>query len=396
MSTALRIGSLRLAGRVLLAPMAGITDGPFRRLCREQGAALAASEMTCSDTALWHSRKSRLRLRLEHDAWPRVVQLAGNDPGQLAGAARQAADLGADIIDINMGCPAKKVCRRAAGSALLREPDLVQRILEAVIAAVALPVTLKMRTGWSPAQRNGVEIARIAEQCGVQAIAVHGRTRACAFRGEADYATIAAIKSAVKIPVIANGDINSPAKAIDVLKQTAADAVMIGRAARGQPWLFAQVVGQLDENLARPLPSIATVRDMILGHLDAMHRWYGSVSGVRVVRKHLAWYSEQLALPQEFRQRAVRTETAGEQMQLVASYFARRSNGEDSASAAILPGCWQSGADRNEQEKHSAQETVPDASATGQCPQTSAAGFHRGSDSEIFPGSERSQARRFV
>jgi len=393
MSSGLRIGRLALPGRVLLAPMAGISDAPFRRLCRVQGAALAATEMASSDRSLWGSRKSRLRLRLDDEPWPRVVQLAGSEPAQLARAAQLAVELGADIIDINMGCPAKKVCRRAAGSALLREPRLVQRILQAVVAAVDVPVTLKMRTGWSPAERNGPQIARIAEDCGVQALAVHGRTRACAFRGHAEYATIHAIKSAVRIPVIANGDINSPAKAIDALEQTGADAVMIGRAARGQPWLFAQVQGVLETGRAPPLPSPAAVRDMIRVHLDAIYRWYGAASGVRVARKHLAWYSEQLALPAEIRQRAVRTETAGEQMQLVESCFARRSNGEDSATAAILPRYWQSGADDNQQKNQYAQETFQNVGEPDQRPQAAVAGLHRRGDQALLPGSERPQAR---
>ena len=327
MTGELRIGTLTLSGPVLLAPMAGITDAPFRRLCREQGASLAPSEMTTANAGLWQSRKSRDRLRIDTDLYPRVVQITGNDPAELADAAARIQDLGADIIDINMGCPARKVCRRLAGSALLGDAALVRRILDAVVAAVRVPVTLKMRTGIDPAHRNGVAIATLAEQCGVQAITVHGRTRACRFEGQAEYNTIRAIKQAVSVPVIANGDIDSPQKAAAVLEHTGVDGIMIGRAARGQPWIFSQINHYLLHKKLLPAPSIARQRDMILLHLEAMHRFYGERIGIRMARKHLIWYSGHLQCHREFRQRAVEAETTSEQLQITRDYFSGRDDG---------------------------------------------------------------------
>jgi len=271
-SEAIRIGPHELAGRVVLAPMAGLTDQVFRNICRSYGAALAVSEMNTADTVLWGTRKSVHRLDLSRDNGIKVLQIAGSDPAQMANAAGTAADMGADIVDINMGCPAKKVCSKAAGSALLRDEALVERILNAVTAATDLPVTLKIRTGWSRENRNGVKIAAIAEQAGIQALAVHGRTRECKFEGDAEYATIRAIKSAVSIPVFANGDIASVAKAHAVLEESGADGIMIGRGALGRPWLFRDIDAALksethDVQKLPRAPSPAIRHDIILRHL---------------------------------------------------------------------------------------------------------------------------------
>jgi tRNA-dihydrouridine synthase B len=294
----MRIGPYTLPSAVVLAPMAGVTDRPFRILCRKLGAGLAASEMLTSDTRLWNTPKSRLRMSHEGEPEPRVVQLAGADPAALAEAARLNVDQGAQIIDLNMGCPAKKVCGKLCGSALLKDESLVARILDAVVGAVSAPVTLKIRTGWDREHRNGVNIARIAESCGIQALAVHGRTRADFYDGAAEYETIRDIKSAIGIPVFANGDINAPEKAREVLDFTGADGVMLGRASHGAPWIFRSVNaflnggspagGNTHAALSRP-----EVRDIILAHLDSLYVFYGEATGVRIARKHLGWYCEQ-------------------------------------------------------------------------------------------------------
>ena len=288
----MKIGPYPLDLGLALAPMAGVTDRPFRQLCRQLGAARAASEMVTSDTRLWHTPNSRRRLDHRGEPEPRIVQIAGGEPEMLAEAARQNADLGAQIIDINMGCPAKKVCNRAAGSALLKDEGLVAAILERVCRAVEVPVTLKIRTGWDPEHRNGVLIARIAEASGIQALAVHGRTRADRYEGAAEYQTIRAIKAAVGIPVLANGDIDSGPKARAVLDLTGADGVMIGRAAQGRPWIFREIRAFLVHGAATPPPAIPEVRDIMLTHLEALYSFYGSEVGVRVARKHLGWYRD--------------------------------------------------------------------------------------------------------
>jgi tRNA-dihydrouridine synthase B len=274
--------------------MAGVTDRPFRILCRKLGAGLAASEMLTSDTRLWTTSKSQRRMNHEGEPEPRVVQLAGADPQALAEAARLNVALGAQIIDLNMGCPAKKVCGKLCGSALLTDEALVARILDAVVRAAAVPVTLKIRTGWDPEHRNGVNIARIAQACGIAALAVHGRTRADFYQGEAEYETIRAIKASVAIPVFANGDISSAKKARDVLDFTGADGVMIGRASHGAPWIFGAVNAHLVVEKTPPQLLRAEVRDMILAHLDSVYCFYGEETGVRIARKHLGWYCEQL------------------------------------------------------------------------------------------------------
>jgi tRNA-dihydrouridine synthase B len=317
----MRIGPHQLASSTVVAPMAGVSDRPYRELCRSFGAGLAVSEMVSANPALWATRKSRQRLDHGGEPGPVSVQILGTDPGQLADAARASADLGAQIIDINMGCPAKKVCRVAAGSALLRDESLVGRILDAVVGAVGVPVTLKMRTGWDMAHRNGAAIARIAEQAGVAAITVHGRTRACGFTGAAEYDTIRAVKRAVSIPVIANGDIDSAEKAAAVLAYTGADGVMVGRAARGRPWLFAEIAEHLATGRHRPPPTAQQVAGIVLGHLGRLHDFYGAVQGVRIARKHVAWYARGMAGFDSFRERVNRAVTAREQRQLVAAFF---------------------------------------------------------------------------
>ena len=292
----MRIGPYHLSSPVILAPMAGVTDLPFRRLCRRYGAGLAVSEMISSRPQLQRHRRTRQRANHRGEPEPRAVQILGVDPGAMAACARLAEAQGAQIIDINMGCPAKKVCRVAAGSALLRDEPRVAAILTAVVQAVTVPVTLKIRTGWDPAHRNAVTIARLAEDAGICMLAVHGRTRACGFHGEAEYDTIAEVKQAVSIPVVANGDIDSPEKARRVLDHTGADAVMIGRAAQGQPWLLGQVAAGL-EGRRLPAPGWTEKARVILAHVQALHAFYGPQAGVRIARKHIRWYLERLGLP---------------------------------------------------------------------------------------------------
>jgi tRNA-dihydrouridine synthase B len=310
----LKIGPYSLPSNVVLAPMAGVTDRPFRMLCRKFGAGLAASEMLTCDARLWDTPKSRHRRDHRGEPGPRAVQIAGFDPQMMADAARRNVDAGAEIIDINMGCPAKKVCNRLSGSALMKDEDLVARILEAVVAAVTVPVTLKTRTGWDPSHKNGMRIARIAEDCGIQALAVHGRTRTDMFLGVAEHDTVRAIKSSVKIPVLANGDIDSPARAMEILNYTGCDGVMIGRAAQGRPWIFDEVnffveTGKLREELAQE-----NVRDIMRAHLEDLYDFYGDETGVRVARKHLSWYFRQHPGQEALRDRLVRIETPREQL----------------------------------------------------------------------------------
>jgi len=328
----MQIGPYELSNNLVLAPMAGVTDLPFRQLCRRQGAGLIVSEMLTSDPSLWHSRKSMRRLPHADEPGPVSIQIAGGDPTMMAQAARQNVDLGAQIIDINMGCPAKKVCNKAAGSALLQDEDLVARILDAVVAAVAVPVTLKIRTGWDRGHKNGVRVARLAEAAGIQALAVHGRTRADLYQGEAEYDTIRAIKMAVGIPVLANGDIDSPAKARQVLAHTGADGVMIGRAAQGRPWLPGEIAHFLAHGRMPPPASLAWQRDVLLGHLENLYAFYGEFSGVRVARKHIAWYCKAHPAAEPFRQRVVRVETCKDQLALTRAFFDQLIVGEDLAA----------------------------------------------------------------
>jgi tRNA-dihydrouridine synthase B len=322
-----KIGPYELASPFVLAPMAGVTDTPFRKLCRRFGAGMTTSEMTTADTSLWQTAKSRHRLDLDLDAEPVAVQIAGSEPAQLARAARACVERGTQIIDINMGCPAKKVCKRLAGSALLQDEKLVADILAAVVAAVDVPVTLKIRTGWDSENRNGVEIARIAEQCGVQALAVHGRTRACRYRGRAEYDTIARIKEAISIPVIANGDITSVEKSLEVLRLTNADGLMIGRGAQGRPWIFQELMNGLQNGSVFAPLAKNELRDIMLGHLEDMHEFYGESTGIRVARKHLTWYCQSLVNADEFRYEVVRVRSAEEQLRLTREYFDREGGG---------------------------------------------------------------------
>ena len=309
---------------IALAPMAGVTDRPFRALCRSLGASYAPSEMIISDQRLWKSPKSLARMNHDGEGDPVIVQIAGGDPEMIADAARANAERGAQIIDINMGCPAKKVCNKAAGSALLRDEDLVARILESAVEAVAplgVPVTLKTRTGWDPRNRNGVAIARLAEAAGIASIAVHGRTRACLYGGRAEYETIREIKQAVSIPVIANGDVDSPRSAARVLEFTGADGLMIGRAAQGRPWIFREIRHYLSTGRELPAPDASEVRDIMLRHLGALHGFYGERRGVRIARKHLGWYLSGQPDGEVFRRQIVSVEKATDQRELVRQYF---------------------------------------------------------------------------
>lgn len=317
----MQIGAFHIEPRVILAPMAGVTDKPFRLLCKRMGAGLAVSEMTTSDPRFWSTRKSLHRMDHAGEPAPVSVQIAGTDPAVMAEAARHNVEHGAQLIDINMGCPAKKVCNAWAGSALMRDERLVGAILEAVVQAVDVPVTLKIRTGWSVDHRNAPVIARIAEAAGIAALTVHGRTRDQHYTGLAEYDTIAAIKRDASIPVIANGDIDSPAKAAWVLQATGCDAVMIGRAAQGRPWIFREVAHFLATGQLLPEPSLQEIRDVLLAHLEHLHGFYGELAGVRIARKHLGWYAKDRPENAGFRAVVNRAESAQSQMQLTRDYF---------------------------------------------------------------------------
>lgn len=317
----MRIGPYELKNNLFLAPMAGVTDRPFRSLCRRLGAGMAVSEMVSCNSLLWGSEKTRRRADHRGEDEPRSVQILGTDPAMMAEAARVNVDQGAQIIDINMGCPAKKVCNVAAGSALLRHEALVADILQAVVRAVDVPVTLKIRTGWDRQNRNGVAIARLAEDCGVQLLAVHGRTRADQYQGEAEYETIAAIKAAVRIPIVANGDITGPDKAAQVLRATGADGLMIGRTAQGNPWIFREIAHFLATGEVLPPPAVEDVRDVLLEHLDHLHVFYGEPLGARVARKHIGWYSKGLRGGAVFRHEINRVDNAREQRARVRDFF---------------------------------------------------------------------------
>ncbi len=318
----MRIGPHLIEPAIGLAPMAGVTDKPFRLLCKRLGAGLAVSEMTTADASLWHTRKSRKRMDHVGEPEPVSVQIAGADPARMAEAARHNAALGADIIDINMGCPAKKVCRAWAGSALMQDEALVERILKAVVGAVDVPVTLKIRTGWATDQRNAPTIAKIAEDCGIVALAIHGRTRDQKYAGSAEYDTIATIKQRASIPVLANGDIDSPAKARKVLDHTGADGLLIGRAAQGRPWIFREIAHFLTTGEQLPEPTPAEVAAILIEHLRALHAFYGEQAGVRIARKHLGWYAKDRPQNQAFRAVVNRADSAAEQVDLTFNYFA--------------------------------------------------------------------------
>ncbi len=317
----MQIGRYTITPKVILAPMAGVTDKPFRQMCKQLGAGLAVSEMTTSDPRFWNTSKSLHRMDHIGEPDPVSVQIAGTDPQVMADAARYNVDHGAQLVDINMGCPAKKVCSVWAGSALMRDEALVARILEAVVDAVDVPVTLKIRTGWNADNKNALAIARIAEDAGIAALAVHGRTRDQQYAGVAEYDTIAAIKSTLRIPVIANGDIDSPQKSAFVLQHTGADAVMIGRAAQGRPWIFREVAHFLATGQLLAQPSLREIREILLGHLHALHAFYGEPAGVRIARKHLGWYAKDRPENAAFRAVVNLADTARSQLQLTHDYF---------------------------------------------------------------------------
>jgi len=319
----MQIGPHQLKNNLIVAPMAGVTDRPFRQLCKKLGAGMAVSEMVASNSLLWGSKKTRRRANHEGETEPISVQIAGADPDMLANAARFNVDEGAQIIDINMGCPAKKVCNVMAGSALLKDEPLVGRILDAVVAAVEVPVTLKIRTGWDRGNKNALSVARIAEQAGIRALAIHGRTRACGFTGVAEYDTIAAVKAAVAIPVIANGDIDTPERVKQVLEHTRADAVMIGRAAQGRPWMFREITHFLATGERLPAPEVSEIHLVLLAHLHDLYAFYGEATGVRVARKHISWYTKGLAGSAAFRHAMNQLQSCAEQLAAVDEFFAQ-------------------------------------------------------------------------
>lgn len=322
----MQIGSHLLANRLFVAPMAGVTDRPFRQLCKKLGAGYAVSEMVASNALLWKSVKTQRRANHIGEFNPIAVQIAGADPAMMAAAARLNRDHGAQIIDINMGCPAKKVCNVAAGSALLRDEPLVQKILEAVVQAVgigpdAIPVTLKIRTGWDREHKNAIDIAKLAEQSGISMLTVHGRTKADLYHGDAEYDTIAAVKNSVAIPVVANGDITCPEKAAFVLQTTGADAIMIGRAAQGRPWIFREIHHFLETGRKLPTPEINEIQSIMNAHLLDHYEFYGEYIGLRTARKHIGWYCKGLRDSHVFRQRMNTADDCKTQLQMVNDYF---------------------------------------------------------------------------
>ena len=317
----MQIGPHKLKNNLIVAPMAGVTDRPFRMLCKRMGAGMAVSEMVASNSLLYGSEKTKRRANHEGEVDPISVQIVGADPKMLAHAARYNEDAGAQIIDINMGCPAKKICNVMSGSALMQNETLVAEIIKTVVNAVSVPVTLKIRTGWDKSNRNAVRIAQIAEANGIQALAIHGRTRACAYTGEAEYDTIAAVKAALKIPVIANGDITSPEKAKFVLQHTGADAVMIGRAAQGRPWIFREIAHFLATGERMPAPQISEIQHVLTAHVHDLYEFYGEHNGLRIARKHISWYTKGLAGSAHFRHQMNQLESISEQLQAVNDFF---------------------------------------------------------------------------
>ena len=322
----MQIGPYTLNNNLIVAPMAGVTDRPFRQLCKSMGAGMAVSEMVSSNSLLWGSEKTLRRADHTGEVDPISVQIAGADPLMMAEAARYNVERGAQIIDINMGCPAKKICNVMAGSALLQNEMLVGRILDAVVSAVDVPVTLKIRTGWDKQHRNAISVARIAESAGVSAIAIHGRTRACAYTGNAEYDTIAAVKSEVRIPVIANGDITTPEKVKQVLEYTGADAVMIGRAAQGRPWIFREISHYLATGQHLPLPDVSEIHRVLIKHLHDLYDFYGEYSGVRIARKHISWYTKGLVGSAAFRHNMNQLQTTDQQMVAASEFFSELAN----------------------------------------------------------------------
>jgi tRNA-dihydrouridine synthase B len=324
----MQIGHYRLSNNLILAPMAGVTDRPFRQLCRAFGAGLAVSEMVSANPLLRTNKRTLLKADHRGETEPRVVQIAGADSEQMAEAARYNAEQGAQIIDINMGCPAKKVCNAAAGSALLRDENLVAKILHAVVRAVEVPVTLKIRTGWDLQSRNALCIARLAEDAGICALTIHGRTRACGFTGQAEFETIREVKQKVKIPVIANGDIDSPQKAKLVLQFTGADAIMIGRAAWGQPWIFRDIDHYLTNHQVYAKPTQQQIQHIVNAHLEQLYEFYGEITGVRMARKHIAWYCNQnLVVASETMAQILAASEPEQQLERINAVFENSENG---------------------------------------------------------------------
>ena len=317
----MQIGPYKLKNNLVVAPMAGVTDRPFRVLCKRMGAGLAVSEMVTSNSLLYGSAKTLRRANHEGEVDPISVQIAGADPKMMAEAAKHNVDNGAQIIDINMGCPAKKICNVMAGSALLKDEPLVSQILKAVVNAVDVPVTLKIRTGWDKNNRNAVAVAKMAEDIGVQALAMHGRTRACLYMGDAEYDTIAAVKHAINIPLIANGDITTPEKARFVFDYTKADAVMIGRAAQGRPWIFRETEHFLQTGEHLPAPAVAEIHQVMLEHIHDLYNFYGELTGMRVARKHISWYTKGLVGSANFRHHMNQLQTVEEQLQSINDFF---------------------------------------------------------------------------
>jgi len=322
----MKIGPHQLANQLFVAPMAGVTDRPFRQLCKKLGAGYAVSEMIASNALLWNSEKTQRRANHQGEFKPIAVQIAGADPAMMAAAAKLNVDHGAQIIDINMGCPAKKVCNVAAGSALLRDEPLVQQIIEAVVQGVgvgpsAVPVTLKIRTGWDREHKNALAVAKLAEQSGISMLTVHGRTRADLYHGAAEYETIQAVKSSVKIPVVANGDITTPEKAAQVLKLTGADAIMIGRAAQGRPWIFREIAHYLAAGEILPTPEIAEIQTIMNEHLLDHYAFYGEYTGLRTARKHIGWYCKGLRNSHHFRQKMNTADDCKTQLQMINDFF---------------------------------------------------------------------------
>ncbi len=317
----MQIGPYILKNNLIVAPMAGVTDRPFRQLCKKMGAGMAVSEMVSCNSLLWGSEKTRRRANHEGEVDPISVQIAGADPTMMAQAACYNVEQGAQIIDINMGCPAKKICNTMAGSALLQNERLVGKILDSVVRAVDVPVTLKIRTGWDKEHKNALVIARIAENAGIQALAIHGRTRACAYTGNAEYDTIATVKTAVRIPIIANGDINTPEEAKKILEYTAADAVMIGRAAQGRPWIFREINYFLATGRYLPSPEVNEIHHVLINHLRDLYDFYGEYSGVRIARKHISWYTKGLIGSAVFRHAMNRLQTTDQQLSVINEFF---------------------------------------------------------------------------
>ena len=317
----MQIGPYILKNNLIVAPMAGVSDLPFRKLCRSFGAGLAVSEMVASNSLLYGSEKTKRRARHEGEDAPVSVQIVGADPAMLAEAARYNVANGAQIIDINMGCPAKKICHVMAGSALMRDEPLVGRILDAVVQAVSVPVTLKTRTGWDSQSKNVLNIARMAESAGIAALTVHGRTRADGYSGDAEYETIAEVKSRVSIPVIANGDITSPEKARLVLEKTGADAIMVGRASQGRPWIFREIYHYLETGEKQTAPTVMEVHRVLREHLQELYRFYGDVTGMRMARKHIGWYTKGLTGSATFRHYVNQLESASEQFAAIDRFF---------------------------------------------------------------------------